>query len=899
MSKPCKFYIQGYCRNGGGCTFLHTQVTHERHGNILKTYAAETKSGEINHVGHMMSSRLDVEKERRNKYSSSEEGSEDETTGKTKVGIISCICLYQTWDPEMVKCLSCGNYSHSICYGVNLEAKHTCIHCAVDCGNICGNVVIDEHFKKEKRSYKDKQEFVFKLNKRRVLKSILKQEFRTCQPGENPTIEFLKIRFGFSGSYASKITLDLVNNGYIKFFGGFSFDASKILQELGYGEEERSPGADQIDRETEIGACCRKRQVDVEKIGKIPKTVGKEKYEEKECKTEKSASSKIRKKGLGKYKPKGNRDNGRMVTSLLPLMSVLTLARVPALDNMCTDIIRHILQFLDYRSKKMLRGVSSALKNRVEGCGDKLVHYWRFNTEFTRAQLIKFADEVETVLGFEAEDARDDGVEYLVKKHPEILMFQLGKENYWEWETSEFTSTGLNKIFSLPSLSTLIIVRSIEFISGINVNIVSKQLQTLQLICVDDDRSLNNYWFLQILEQCGSTLKSLTLRNSIITGEIFIKYKGTLPCLENLNMSYCKQLTNKGLLQILQLCGSTLRSLDISNTNITGENLSEYKGTLPCLENLNMSECYHFTNKGVLQILQLCGSTLRSLDISVTKVTGENLSEYKVILPCLENLIMSSCEKFTNKGLLQILQLCGSTLRSLDISYTEITGENLSEYKGTLPCLENLDMQFCDQLINKGLLQILQLCGSTLRSLDISETKITGENLSEYKRTLPFLENLNMRDCEQLTNKGLLQILQLCGSTLRSLDISKRNITGENLSEYKGTLPCLENLNMSDFKQLTNKELLEILQLCGSTLRSLDISNTNITGENLSEYKGTLPCLENLNMRYCKQLTYKGLLQILQLCRSTLRFLDISGTNVAGENLSEYKGTFTLKTFSY
>ena len=47
----------------------------------------------------------------------------------------------------------------------------------------------------------------------------------------------------------------------------------------------------------------------------------------------------------------------------------------------------------------MLRGVSSTLKNRVEGCGDKLVHYWRFNTEFTTDQLIKFADEVETVLG--------------------------------------------------------------------------------------------------------------------------------------------------------------------------------------------------------------------------------------------------------------------------------------------------------------------------------------------------------------------------------------------------------------------------------------------------------------------------------------------------------------------
>ena len=138
---------------------------------------------------------------------------------------------------------------------------------------------------------------------------------------------------------------------------------------------------------------------------------------------------------------------------------------------------------------------------------------------------------------------------------------------------------------------------------------------------------------------------------------------------------------------------------------------------------------------------------------------------------------MSSCKHLTNKGLLQILQLCGSKLRCLDIQFTNITGQYLSEYKGTLPCLENLNMSFCNQLTDKGLLLILQLCGSTLRSLNIPETNVTKENLYEYKGTLPCLENLNMSSCYQLTDKGLLQILQLCGSTLRSLDISSTNIT--------------------------------------------------------------------------------------------------------------------------
>ena len=198
-------------------------------------------------------------------------------------------------------------------------------------------------------------------------------------------------------------------------------------------------------------------------------------------------------------------------------------------------------------------------------------------------------------------------------------------------------------------------------------------------------------------------------------------------------MSHCYQLTNKGLLLMLQLCGSKLRSLDIGGTNITDDILMKYKGTLFCLDNLKLIDCYtQLTDKGLLQILQFCGSTLRSLDISYTNITGENLSEYKGTLPCLNNLAIASCEQLTDKGLLQILQLCGSTLRSLVIYRTNITGENLSEYKGTLPCLENLNMNCCSHLTDKGLLQILQLCGDALRSLDLRDTCITGEYLSQY-----------------------------------------------------------------------------------------------------------------------------------------------------------------------
>lgn len=51
-------------------------------------------------------------------------------------------------------------------------------------------------------------------------------------------------------------------------------------------------------------------------------------------------------------------------TSILLMMTEPT----QGLEFMCTEVIRHIVQYLDYRGKKMLGGVSSTLKNRVEGC---------------------------------------------------------------------------------------------------------------------------------------------------------------------------------------------------------------------------------------------------------------------------------------------------------------------------------------------------------------------------------------------------------------------------------------------------------------------------------------------------------------------------------------------------
>ena len=355
----------------------------------------------------------------------------------------------------------------------------------------------------------------------------------------------------------------------------------------------------------------------------------------------------------------------------------------------------------------------------------------------------------------------------------------------------------------MPGLTSLVILSSVDFIPANATKIMSKQLQTLDLSGIKD---INEAFFLQIIEQSGKTLKSLNLSKSQISGDKLVEYNGALSCLEKLELELCRRLTNTGLRQILKLCGKTLISL-------------------------NLSWCHQITDEGLLQIFKVCGKTLRYLNLAYTNVTEESLVEFNGTLVCLENLYMKDCDRLTNRGLLQILRLCDKTLRSLNLANTDITGESLVGYSGTLACLENLNLRGCP-ISDEGLLQIFKVCGKTLRYLNLTGTNITGESLVGYSGTLACLENIDLSYC-QITDEGLLQIFNVCGKTLRSLNLAGANITGENLVEFNGTLVCLENLNMKDCARLTNRGIQQLLKVCGKTLRSLNLAGTNITGERL------------------------------------------------------------------
>ena len=120
------------------------------------------------------------------------------------------------------------------------------------------------------------------------------------------------------------------------------------------------------------------------------------------------------------------------------------------------------------------------------------------------------------------------------------------------------------------------------------------------------------------------------------------------------------------------------------------------------------------------------------------------------LMPKKLNLVC--CQNLTNTGLLQLLAECSATLEDLYLNATKISGEGLE----SLPVLEQLkkvNMEWCENLTNTGLLQLLAKCSATLENLNLAGTKISGGILADWiARHAPGkLRRLDLRDCRNVS----------------------------------------------------------------------------------------------------------------------------------------------------
>ena len=320
------------------------------------------------------------------------------------------------------------------------------------------------------------------------------------------------------------------------------------------------------------------------------------------------------------------------------------------------------------------------------------------------------------------------------------------------------------------------------------------------------------------------------------------------PRLHSLNLSGCKNLTPKILKQLASF--TSLQTLSFRKTNITDAGLT-----------------------------QLAGMKLKSLDVSQTEITGSTLD---TLSRDIEELALGECQWFTDAGVsgLGLKHNAQGTvvhtamrLKKLDISETIIAGRTLGTLSRDIKELALHDcQQFADaEVSGLGLKHnaqgIVVHAAMRLKKLDMSHTRITGSQLATLSRDI---EELNLRFCIELTDDGVANLGLKCNAhgavvhvamRLKQLDMSWAEITGSTLDTLSRDI---KELDLSYCSKLNDNGVAGLglkrnaqgdVSHTAMQLKKLNMYKTRITGSTLDTLSQDI---EELDLGSCEKLTDVG-----------------------------------------
>ena len=287
--------------------------------------------------------------------------------------------------------------------------------------------------------------------------------------------------------------------------------------------------------------------------------------------------------------------------------------------------------------------------------------------------------------------------------------------------------------------------------------------------------------------------------------------------------------------------------------------------SLTSIESLNLRGCYKLTDSSFTYLLNQQLTSLTSLNISLCKqITDNTLSTISANLLSLTSLNISGCSNVTGNGILSI----ASNLTNLKIlkmrSLRHLTDECIQYITGTsylsvpgLLKLEVLDLQDCQ--------------------------RIKDDSLANISATLTHLKCLNLNFCNEITDHGLLHLSTM--SSLRELSLRLCSNIGDlgiaHLAASSNTQLTVLDVSFCDL--ITDHSLTSISQGIFQ-LRSLGLSACSITDAGVSTLVQTVSNLRILHLGQCTRLSDKCIESISKQL-PYLEFLDLYGCL----NISKHK----------
>ncbi|KAK9670071.1 hypothetical protein RND81_13G174800 [Saponaria officinalis] len=290
------------------------------------------------------------------------------------------------------------------------------------------------------------------------------------------------------------------------------------------------------------------------------------------------------------------------------------------------------------------------------------------------------------------------------------------------------------------------------------------------------------------IARSGLNLEELDLSCNRDLPDVYLEKLGS--CMKNLKILCCSRscLTDTDLVRISNLFPQ-LEELDISESSfpriidgkmiaVTDEGVEFMSSNLKRLRRIDISGNQCISDKSLISLSSNCAllrkiavvdppQYLQSLKLSNVKISDEFLRSVAAAHIPLTDLALLFCNGYTFTGISSLLHSYRS-LKSLALLGAEfLTNEHIGYLSPFLLNLSSIQLHNCPLLSDSAFVTLSERC----RLLTRLEIGINDDVLTMIGKKSPGLLHLDLEDCENITEKGVTEVVKCC-TRLRYLNLS-------------------------------------------------------------------------------------------------------------------------------
>ena len=271
---------------------------------------------------------------------------------------------------------------------------------------------------------------------------------------------------------------------------------------------------------------------------------------------------------------------------------------------------------------------------------------------------------------------------------------------------------------------------------------VCRNLETFSIEGCRIDKSSVHYFLLRNPRLVSINMSGLTTLNNSALKII----SQSCPKLEYLDISWCSHIDAKGVFKVVQGCANLrdLRAGEIRGFNDKDLLLELFRRNT--LERLLLSHCTDFDDDSLLMLIQgkdpevdvltdrpvVAPRKFKHLDFSRCRaLTNKSIKRLAYNVPNLIGLRLSQCSSLSDDAIVGVIE-SAPLLTHLDLEELDLSNSALTTLAKS-PCaprLRHLNVSYCENLGDLGMLPALRACGS-LKNLEMDNTRVSDLALTE------------------------------------------------------------------------------------------------------------------------------------------------------------------------